>query len=334
MRTAVEGLMAARKGELMNNRRYGLDWDDLVMFGVVLFAALLGAGDVIFRFSSNHDLELKEALMVLVLGTMAALLVRFGATLKSLHESSSDLSEKVDPVGMTLERLDESSKDISAKVNAIADSMAGRTLVLALTDRSEQYQQGADVLNDIHCGPIFLMQRSSSLILGWEERSEHQFYENLMLRIRETDFYPVVSLEGIQTHLDLQRKRFKHTAEAFAHLRRDEDDTIYVLGEEGATPHQLRRPKSADYKQGRILLIGRGGKNAAYADAIIVFDVGSSQFSLHLRGTDLHEYLKDCKVFYESGCDPVTAEQLRKEVPELRDLPIQSLRPARQGKDG
>lgn len=93
--------MAARKGELMNNRRYGLDWDDLVMFGVVLFAALLGAGDVIFRFSSNHDLELKEALMVLVLGTMAALLVRFGATLKSLHDSSIHLSEKVDPVGMT-----------------------------------------------------------------------------------------------------------------------------------------------------------------------------------------------------------------------------------------
>jgi hypothetical protein len=277
------------------------------MFAVTLIAAVLAAGDVIFRFLSGQDLELKEALIVLVLGVVAGLLVRLGSTLS---------------------RLDASSKDISTKVASIAQSKASDTLVLALTDRSEQYKQGAEVLRD-PCGPIFLMQRSSSLILGWEEgsKAEEEFYKKLMDRIKESEFYPVVSLEGIKTHLGLQgdRDRFTHKKEAFAHLRKDKEGNIYVQGEEAARVHPLKAFDSDDYKQGRILLVDQREEHARYADAIIVFDVGTRQFSLHLRGADLKDYLKECKLFYEKVCGPLTVKELIEKVPELRDLRIQPL---------
>jgi hypothetical protein len=283
--------------------------------------------EVIHMRSQGH-LGWHEVAVGVLLIWITLFLGRFGMTLKGLDKSSEDISAKVTAVGITLKHLDEFSKDISAKVTSIAESKASDTMVLALTDRSDQYRQGAEVLDE-PCGPIFLMQRSSTLILGWEEGfgAEELFYMALMRRIRETEFYPVVSLEGIKTHLGLQRDRdrFTHKKEAFAHLRKDKEGNIYVQGEEAARVHPLKAFDSSDYKQGRILLVDGRGKNAAYADAIIVFDVGTRQFSLHLRGADLKECLKECKLFYEKVCLPLTVKELVEKVPELGDLGIQPL---------
>jgi hypothetical protein len=308
-----------------------LDLDVVIMLFVLPVFAFVA--EVIHMRSQGH-LGWHEVAVGVLLIWITLFLGKFGMTLKGLDKSSEDVSAKVTVMGTTLKRLEESSKDISVKLTSIADSVAGGTLVLGLKSRSQQYQQGADVLSTA-CGPIFLMQRSSSLILGWEEGAdeEKRFYDNLMLRIKETEFYPVVSLEGIKTHLDQHPKRFKHKEDAFGHLRKDDDDNIYVQSEEATRPHALKRFDSSDYKQGRILLVGRRERQAPYADAIIVFDVGTRQFSLHLRGPDLKECLEDCRDFYDKQCHPLTVDELLEEVPKLRDLPIQPLRAAIRSKD-
>jgi hypothetical protein len=289
------------------------DPDDITMVGLGVFAVLSAALDALIHKWQGKPLEWDEVLTVLLLVGIAGFLGKFGVTLRG---------------------LDKSSKDIYAKVTSLEESMVGDTLLLGLTHRSEQYQQAAVLLRR-PCGPIFLMQRSSTLILGWEEGSEpeEEFYTNLMERIKETPFFPVVSLEGIKTHLKLQGDNFTHKTDAFHHLRKDKEGRIWVQADEWSRPHPLKRFDSSDYKQGRVLLVGRHEENAADADAIIVFDVGTKQFSLHLRGAALKGYLEDCKLFYRNDCHFLTVKELEREVPELGDLRFQPLQPSKQSKD-
>jgi hypothetical protein len=210
--------------------------------------------------------------------------------------------------------------------------MAEDTRVMELTDKSRQYEIGAGLLSEER-GPIFLMQRSSTLIMGWKEgsKTEEVFYKALMQRISKTDFYHVVSLDGIRDHLEVatkEKKQFKYK-EARAHLRQDEDGNIWVQGEKGTRAHRLRRFEPAEGKQGRILLVGPHAPGAA--DAIIVFDVADTEYSVHLRGPKLNEYLEYCEAFC-GRLGILTVSELQEELPELGDWQTLPLLPAKQSK--
>lgn len=160
-------------------------------------------------------------------------------------------------------------------------------------ERADHYSQ-AERLVSQPCNRIFLMQSSSTLILGPVGEKETKFFDTLMGKLQQKDigFYPVVSMAGIEAHLAEQR--FDGIGKAFGHLRRDDDGNVLIVDEHEQNGFQLRRSDSPkqDFKQARVLLVGQ--ENAETAQGTIVLDVRQTKSSFELHGPEMNVFLHEC----------------------------------------
>jgi hypothetical protein len=181
--------------------------------------------------------------------------------------------------------------------------LSGTTvLVECETGRREHYYRAQEILT-ADARRIFLMQRSSSLVLGpevdWE--AEKTFHHALLERISAgADFYHIVSLEGIRRHLNRPYSIFPDVEETVGALTAGRKGEVGIRGKDRVW-YFKRIPETeetADIKpdrQARALLVEyRDGTTTA----VIVFDLGGQQFYFHLRGKKIGDLMRDCIDFY------------------------------------
>ncbi len=195
--------------------------------------------------------------------------------------------------------------------------MAGATVVVQLiTGRREHYHL-AEQLTYKECKRIFLMQRSSSLILGpergWGE--EETFYNALMTKIAQgTEFIHVVSLEGITRHLERPNSFFPNIESALNRLV-DHTGRVAIQGPEHIWDFKRIADIEADAdlkpdRQARVFLVETSDGTT---EGMLVLDLGGTQSCFHLRGPKMATYMRQCVDFYH-GCDDLLWSDLRQVI--------------------
>ncbi len=201
----------------------------------------------------------------------------------------------------------------------------GYTLVTEIHQgRDIHYEKTLDLLQG-ELKTIFLLQRSSTLILGPAFDSSNEFIlaTRIYSVVRETDvaFYHLVSLEGIA-------ERLRNTHDAYPKLDVALKQLIHV-----------DRPEGEDH----VGIAGSGGKHwvfkhldhrgdvenqvrffiVEYADGmcegVIVFRLGDADFSLRMKGPAVARLLRSGRELHERSA-PVSwsglGDVLRSAVPE------------------
>ncbi|MCL4558323.1 MAG: hypothetical protein M1491_06810 [Deltaproteobacteria bacterium] len=170
----------------------------------------------------------------------------------------------------------------------------------------------------------FLMQRSSSMILGPESgnEGENNFYRMILQKIKDgAEFRHIVSLEGIFRRLQRRHGTFGRMEEAFKSLVTHN----WKVGIEG--PVQTWYFKKISDKedgmdirpdrQARIFLVEFASEQEQ-PEGIIAMDPGGTDFCLHLKGPMVRGLMHACQGFYD-GCQNLYLHELREVLGQ--DLP-------------
>lgn len=166
---------------------------------------------------------------------------------------------------------------------------------------------------------VFLVQRSSSMVLGPEtgRDGENDFYRILLQKIKGgIEFRHIVSLEGIFRHLQKDHSKFSNIKDAFNSLTTHN----WKVGIEGPaqTWYFKKIPDIEDNRdikpdrQSRVFLVEFASKGEQ-PEGIVVLDLGGTQFSLHLKGPKVKDFMNDCHSFYD-GCQNLYLHELREVV--------------------
>jgi hypothetical protein len=181
--------------------------------------------------------------------------------------------------------------------------------------RRDHYRLAADIL-DRDPTRVVLMQRSSTLLLGpelgWND--EATFYAAACASIeRGAQWFHVASLAGIGRHLRRPGSRFPDRDRAAARLI--DVDGVVAIGKasSAAMPVKDLPPErsAGDLKidrQARLLLADFAGE----FEAIIVFDVGDQQVSVHQCGPFARDLFEVCLDFW-ARCPSLTWSALNHE---------------------
>ena len=165
---------------------------------------------------------------------------------------------------------------------------------------------------------VFLMQRSSSLVLNAEQEwpQEREFIDHVRQVINVCEhFYHIISLEGIEAHFNRKNSVFPHF--------KDFSENLINVGGNVAVKREKKDDKTPEFylkklekdeqnslfkldRQARVLIV-------EYLDgrtsAIIVQNLGKDQTCFLLEGPKAKEYLDACINFY-SGCDYVSWSEI------------------------
>jgi hypothetical protein len=193
------------------------------------------------------------------------------------------------------------------------------TLLENIHKGGNDHYQLANKLAERRWRSVFLMQRSSSMILGPEtgRDGEADFYRILLQRIKEgVEFRHIVSLEGIFRHLQKRHSKFSDIKDAFNSLTTHN----WKVGIEGPvqTWYFKKIPDREDDmdikpdRQARVFLVEFAGKGEQ-TEGIIVLDLGGTQFCLHLKGPKVKDLMNGCHSFYD-GCQNLYLHELREVV--------------------
>ena len=183
--------------------------------------------------------------------------------------------------------------------------------------RRDHYYLAEDLLND-EISKIFLMQRSSTLILGAESGwgAEKSFYKALTSQIsKAVELYHIANLDGIKSHLTRESSVFPETENAISHFT-DIKNKVGIVISPSKTMFIKKLPvvtEESDFKsdrQARILLVEN---KDGTVEGVLVWDLGVEQSSFHLKGPDMKEYLDKCINYYHK-CDILTWNELRNTV--------------------
>ena len=213
-------------------------------------------------------------------------------------------------------RLQERMAKLHGATRDILDLQKAQTIVLERKrGRHEQYVQAAQLLKRERIESVFLMQRSSTLILGPEARwkEEEDFYSALLGVISQgVEFYHVVSIEGIKKHLAREHSSFPKLRDAMKKLCADANGDIYIPGPRGGGTHYFARldDEAQDIKpdkQARVFLVRYKGEPT---EGAFVFDIGLEQSCFHIKGPKIDEYFEDCVKFYSDNCRYLTTADL------------------------
>lgn len=182
--------------------------------------------------------------------------------------------------------------------------------------KKDHYLLANSVVNR-RCKQIFLMQRSSSIVLGaeqfWDE--EKEFIEILRGAINECDkFYHIISTEGIKAHIgrkssffpefkDYDKRVFNHSGKAAVKCGGRNKNKVFIL-------KNLPEDDSDSYfkldRQARIMSVEY---DDGQVETVIVQNLGTDQTCFLIRGNYMKEYFTKCKNYY-AECAPVTWKQI------------------------
>lgn len=202
--------------------------------------------------------------------------------------------------------------------------LSGTTIVKHIdTTEKDQYRVSkklfyeSDTSNSlIKLKSIFLMQRSSSLVLGAESgwRAENDFLTSLKKSIHICDyFYHIITLEGIENHL-------KREASIFPDFGKFSDNFININGyvaarksneESGGTfikklPPDESSPLFKLDRQVRLLVVEKLDNSV---EGVFVWNIGKDESCMRVAGKEMEKYLIQLKKYYEE-CDYVLWDEL------------------------
>lgn len=163
---------------------------------------------------------------------------------------------------------------------------------------------------------IFLMQRSSSLVLGAESgwRAEKDFLTTLKKSIHICDdFYHIITLEGIENHL-------KRETSAFPDFGKFSNNFININGyvaarknneESGGVfikklPPDESSPLFKLDRQVRLLVVE---KLDSSVEGVFVWNIGKDESCMRVAGGEMEKYLIQLKKYYDE-CDYVLWDEL------------------------
>ncbi len=202
----------------------------------------------------------------------------------------------------------------------VARSM-GHTVIARYGRADRTHYAIARQLAERRCKRIFMMQRSSTLILGprKEWADEKDFHDALLAAVnRGAELFHLVDLPGLARHyrpsrypdhqaaidkLEVIDGEFVLPSEHRNHvLRRLEEDTEAGIG----TPDRAARAFVAEFEDGSC-------------EGVFVFDLGGMQFYFHIMGSKMAQFLNDGYELYrrspvfrieelETAFDPPAAE--------------------------
>lgn len=215
-----------------------------------------------------------------------------------LHITAQERGEAAPPVTLTPGRL---------------VALTKATLVIDYhEDRKGHYELAQKVLS-YGCRKIFLMQRSSTLVLGPEQGwgGEKLFYDALMREINAgAEFLHVVSIDGILHHVRRESSVFPHVDEAISQLSKT-GNHVAVAG-----PHnqwfikkvldEAADPEFKADRQARTLVVER---NDGIVEGLLVADLGARQGWFHMMGPRMATFMERCYDFYYE-CNHLTSEDL------------------------
>lgn len=163
---------------------------------------------------------------------------------------------------------------------------------------------------------IFLMQRSSSLVLGAESgwRAEKDFLTSLRKSIHICgNFYHIITLEGIENHL-------KREASIFPDFGKFSNNFININGyvatrknneDSGGTfikklPPDESSPLFKLDRQVRLLVVEKFDNSV---EGVFVWNIGKDESCMRVAGKEMEKYLVQLKKYYEE-CDYVLWDEL------------------------
>lgn len=251
----------------------------LVAVGAAI-ADALGAFDHI-SWLVDHKLDF----VILLLGVSAAFIVSHAV--------------KVDSLKGTVEELLRVQNDLLSSSARI------------ITGEDESYSEAVTILRQ-GCKTIFLMQRSSTLILGPEAQLPHEleFFDVLLSAISNgANVYHVISLEGIRAHLQRKERHFPRFEVARNHLTDDPSGLAQIRS--GKRSINLKTVTNREGvkldKQARMLIVEHADGSV---EGLFAFDLGGQQMAIKISGTQLREYLMHALDFFRSDCRYVEYREL------------------------
>ena len=183
----------------------------------------------------------------------------------------------------------------------------GATVVTDFRKGTKNHYKLAQELFTEPCKSIFLMQRSSSLVLnaeqGWGD--EAVFIDTIKQAMNTCEaFYHIVSLEGIEAHFNRSNSVFPNFKNFSNNLENYNGIAVLKNANPSGTNFFLRKlpkdNKDTYFKldrQARVLITETiSGK----INAIIVQNLGKDQTSFQITGPKAKEYLQECIEFYNS----------------------------------
>ena len=206
-------------------------------------------------------------------------------------------------------------------------AMTRSTVVLEIVQGRRDHYFIAEKLAKRPCKAMFLMQRSSSLLLGPEKgwSAEQKFYDALIARVGEAvEFYHVVSLEGLSRHLERQVSIFPDTEAALgllAHSKVRGKDFVALVNPSGEWFFKRIEEENADPdlkpdRQARTFMIQ---EHDGSVEGVVVLDLGGIQVSFHMRGPSMNDFYAECMRFYKDRCVPLTWDELAAVVPAAEE---------------
>jgi isopentenyl-diphosphate delta-isomerase len=186
-------------------------------------------------------------------------------------------------------------------------------LVDVLTKDRQQYSLASKLIQG-NCRRIFLLQRSSTLILGphrdWPD--EANFYELLFQQLsRGVEFYHIVDPEGISRHyVPSDYPDCKSALARLLHLGsfvgiKGLTNNWYFRRVPKTIPNKILKPD----RQARTFLVELDDGSA---EGIIVMDLGGMHASFHLAGKGMLDFLEECIKYYEGWCPKLTWKAINK----------------------
>jgi hypothetical protein len=175
-----------------------------------------------------------------------------------------------------------------------------------LKGTKEHYELARELFSE-PCKSIFLMQRSSSLILnaerGWG--AEATFLANLMPAIEQCGFfYHIITIEGIEAHFNRRSSvfpQFKDFAKTLDNIngnvaikKDNKNNQIFYLRK---LPKDEQGPLFKLDRQARILITE---DYAGRVKTVIVQNLGDNQTCFLMQGPKAKDYLDTCVDFYNT----------------------------------
>jgi len=195
------------------------------------------------------------------------------------------------------------------------------TVVVKFVSSKKDHYLMAKEMFKKECKDIFLMQRSSSIILGAEQgwTEEGSFLQVIMNEIKKCDkFYHIISLEGIEVHFKRKDSVFPNF-KSFTKNLVNVDGNVALQKNIGSGKNEnflLRRlPENGEDgfdeffkldRQARVLIVVYRDDTAK---AVIVQNLGPQQTCFLMEGNEIKNYFDICKNYYLS-CKLVTWNEI------------------------
>lgn len=203
------------------------------------------------------------------------------------------------------------------------------TIVSDFLKGAKNHYNLAATLFDKPVKNVFLMQRSSSLVLnaeqGWGQ--EKEFLDELKEVINQCSFfYHIIAIDGILAHINRKNSVFPHFKDFAKNLenvggnaaikkKNNDNDKIFYLRK---LPKDNQNSLFKLDRQARVLIVEYINGNTS---AVIVQNIGDNQTCFLLEGSKAKEYLDVCVDYYNS-CELVEWSEITNLYEEYRKIEL------------